>query len=114
MPIVTKRSTAPNARLWTPLTDPLGQARRYIRIPKGTLNTQGGAKFITELRRLVGAWKSHLSAAHHCDVWPVVIIDPIQRFQETSRGEVEALGDLIEALGSVPMDGRFRSANVSL
>lgn len=55
-----------------------------------------------ELTGLMREWCRVIEERHpDCEVWPVVLIDPIQRWQDAKKGEVEALNDLAERLGAM-------------
>lgn len=49
----------------------------------------------------VNAWRDELTVKHGRDVWPVVVVDPIQRWQDSSKPEVEALNELVETLDAL-------------
>jgi len=50
----------------------------------------------------VNAWRDELAARHRGhEVWPVVVVDPLQRWQDPELGEVEALNSLAEDLDAL-------------
>ena len=53
-----------------------------------------GEKMINEIREWVSEEVEALEERHGFPVWPVVVIDSIQRFQDVEQGEVESLGHL--------------------
>lgn len=59
-----------------------------------------GAGMLHALAVEVEAWRAELAAAHGREVWPVVIVDPIQRWQSPGP-EVEALNELVETLDAL-------------
>lgn len=74
-----------------------GRSRSFIRLWQG--NALGG-ELPEALARTVDAWKAELEAKHGREVWPVVVIDPLQRFRKQGNtGEVEAVNELVAALG---------------
>ena len=70
---------------------PLAEARRFQRM-RATLDT--GPKAVADAVAALDAWRDELSAATGRDVWPVLVVDPIQRLQDGAKGEVEALNAL--------------------
>ena len=74
--------------------EPLGTSRRFMRkleIPSR------GKNLVEEIATIVGQWKRVLSQQCDNEVWPVIVIDPIQRWLD-GQNEVEGLSDLVEAL----------------
>lgn len=59
-----------------------------------------GAGMLSALAIEVEDWRAELAAAHGREVWPVVIVDPIQRWQSPGP-EVEALNELVETLDAL-------------
>lgn len=57
-----------------------------------------GRDMLAELTNTVNAWRDELAARYRRPVWPVVAVDPIQRWQPHDLGEVEALNQLSEDL----------------
>jgi hypothetical protein len=58
-----------------------------------------GTALIRKVRTLVTAWKTQLQKIFSTrEIWPVVFIDPIQRWQEYEKSEVEGLNELVEAI----------------
>lgn len=78
------------------LDGPLGAAReRFL----ATWQAGGSGKsLLTAIAGAVARWRDDLARVHRCDVWPVVVVDPIQRWQDASLTEVEALNELVESL----------------
>jgi len=75
-----------------------GKSRHYLRIFRAD---SSGRDLVDDLARAVDAWRAQLEATKPgTDVWPVVVMDPIQRWQDTSKSEVEALNELVEAVGA--------------
>jgi hypothetical protein len=60
-------------------------------------NASGG--LAAYLARAVASWRKELEAEHKgCEVWPVLVVDPIQRLQSHEHGETEALNEIAEEL----------------
>ena len=60
-----------------------------------------GEELVKRLAEWIGAWVSDLGEQYPGrDVWPIVIVDPIQRFQDPGKNAVEALDELCLALAS--------------
>lgn len=60
---------------------------------------EGGTHFLEALKAGVTAWVAETKRRHPGrEVWPVVVIDPIQRWQDPTQTEVEALNTLVEGL----------------
>lgn len=58
-----------------------------------------GVSVMQELAASVNEWRESLAAKHPGrSVWPVVVVDPIQRWQDPELNEVEALNTLAEKL----------------
>jgi hypothetical protein len=75
----------------------LGASRQFIRCAVG-LDAEG-ATLASKASEIAKDWTAELKAEHpKREVWPVVVIDPIQRWQGTGN-EVEALNELVEAIG---------------
>ena len=73
----------------------LSAMRRFQRIP----NQAGyGAAAIANAARTLDAWREELAKETRRDVWPVLVVDPIQRFADPKEGEVEGLNALAETL----------------
>ena len=70
---------------------PLAEARRFQRM-RATLGT--GPKAVAEAVAALDAWRDDLRAETGREVWPVLVVDPIQRLQDGAKGEVEALNEL--------------------
>ena len=81
------------------LTGKLGLARRFI---LSLTPTSSGPDLVAELGRAVVAWRARLLEAHPGrEIWPVLFVDPIQRWQDHSKPEVEALNELVEQLADL-------------
>jgi len=60
-----------------------------------------GEHLLGRLAEWIAAWKADLSKRYpDREVWPIVIVDPIQRFQDPTKNAVEALDELCLALAS--------------
>lgn len=61
-----------------------------------------GASFsvalVEQIRHLVNEWRVLLQESFGREVWPVVVLDPVQRWQEAGRNELESLNELARAL----------------
>jgi hypothetical protein len=79
------------------LAGEFGQSRRFTRIVTDV--PAAGRNLVRHVAYLVSTWRAELAAAHGRPVWPVVVIDPIQRWQDRTNTEVESLNELCEALG---------------
>lgn len=79
---------------------PTGDFTRMRHFQRQVTNTfVSGVHAIEKVRSLVSQWREHLATAHPGrDIWPIVVIDPIQRWQDRSKPEVEALNELCELL----------------
>lgn len=76
----------------------LGAARQFMRVLKaGSLQ---GRAFMDRAIEVMRFWKKQLEDAHRRPVWPVVVIDPIQRWQDQNKSEVEGLNEIVEVLGA--------------
>ena len=85
---------------------PLADARRWIRLPaRARTLTDSGARALaaggrTLTRYLSGMlrrWADEVSAEHGRPCWPVVVVDPVQRFLSAELSEVEGLSEAAEA-----------------
>lgn len=76
----------------------LSKARRFIRVLDPSENPTG-PDLILRLGTVIQEWKDHLKTKDR-EVWPIVVVDPIQRWQDPAKGEVEALNELVELLGA--------------
>ena len=79
------------------LAGELGAARRFMRVLKSDIQ---GRPFVDRAVGVMRNWKKQLEDTHGRPVWPVVVMDPIQRWQDPSKSEVEALNEIVEALGA--------------
>lgn len=74
---------------------------RFLELARKTAK-QTGASFsvalVEQLRYLVKEWRSLLTESFGGEVWPVVVLDPVQRWQEAGRNELESLNELARAL----------------
>ena len=50
------------------------------------------------LRFVISEWRALLEAEYGREVWPILILDPVQRWQESGRNELESLNELARAL----------------
>jgi len=75
----------------------LGAARRFIRM----MSPQSSGKaLLEEAGALLEDWRKLLARKTGREIWPVLVLDPIQRWQDPAKGEVEALNVLVETLGA--------------
>lgn len=65
------------------------------------------ANVVPGLKDYVSLLKEGLEALYGRPVCPVVVVDPIQRWQEPLKNEVEALNHLVESLHAATTDGRW-------
>lgn len=81
----------------------LAAMRRFQRVP----HVPGsGADALDRAARTLDAWRAQLQAETGRDVWPVLLVDPIQRF--ASGNEVEGLNELAERLRRIADAGDGR------
>jgi replicative DNA helicase len=78
----------------------LSYAAPYLRVVSTTARElraypDGFAAFVS---RAVASWRRELEASEGGPVWPVVVVDPIQRLQNHEHQETEALNELAEEL----------------
>ena len=80
------------------LGGPLRGSRRWIRMlrPRGS-----GAALLEEAGRILERWREQLGRETGRPIWPVLVLDPVQRWQDPSKGEVEALNALVEGLAEM-------------
>jgi hypothetical protein len=93
------------AKAWQAAEDALteglfAESRRYMRGLSPHHKHLGGRALMEHLESMVGAWVMDLKAQYNREVWPVVVLDPIQRWTDSNLKELEALGGLVEALGT--------------
>ena len=81
------------------LNGTLGASREYMRVLPPLTKRATGPALLDECGRIMRAWQRQLEDEHQRDVWPVVVFDPIQRWQDNSKNEVEALNELVEVMG---------------
>ena len=79
------------------LAGELGAARQFMRVLKADIQ---GRAFVDRAVEVMSFWKKQLEDTHQRPVWPVVVMDPIQRWQDPSKSEVEGLNEIVEALGA--------------
>jgi hypothetical protein len=78
------------------------RSRSFVRVLRSPSLATGGPDVLHEAAALVEHWRAELALTHHGrDVVPIVVVDPIQRYQGGERSEVEALNATVEALGRV-------------
>jgi len=77
------------------LKGPAGYARTLCRVWKSPAR---GTRLVEEIARCVATWSKALAAATGREVWPVVVFDPLQRWTDSKRTEVEGLNELIETI----------------
>lgn len=74
----------------------LGKARRFQRLHR---TDASGEKLCEKLAIAVDTWRDELAAEFPGrPIWPVVVLDPIQRWCDPAKSEVEGLNALVEAL----------------
>lgn len=73
-----------------------GRARAFMRVLQTSAAT--GPQTIERAAQLLALWRAELERAQGLPVVPVVVMDPIQRFQG-SGPEIDALNATVEALG---------------
>lgn len=77
----------------------IGAFARVVTASVGRLRELAGRRSLAQLiASLVGEWSESLEQAHERPVWPIVVVDPIQRWQSHNKSEVEALNELSEEL----------------
>jgi hypothetical protein len=57
-----------------------------------------GADLAARICHLANTWKKHLEDKYDAPVWPIIVIDPIHRFIDSTKGEIEGLGELSACL----------------
>lgn len=78
------------------LTGDLGLARRWQRYWRRGSTAK---ELLSELAELIEAWRANLAAKHkERTVWPVILIDPVQRFAGYAVNEVEAVNGFTTGL----------------
>lgn len=76
----------------------LGKSRDYI-CYYDNVNCLAGKPLVDDVAAAIEAWRKQLQIAHpERDIWPVLVMDPIQRWQQSGVNETEALNELVEAL----------------
>jgi hypothetical protein len=58
--------------------------------------SHSASELVRDITAVVNRWAQSLSDEFAREVWPVVVMDPIQRWQDNTRSEVEALNALAE------------------
>ena len=88
---------------------PLGEARKLMRVVNPAAVKASGKGLVDRVAALLTSWCAELKKSGDGDreVWPVVVVDPIQRWQETTKGEVEALNELVESLRDAAQEGKW-------
>lgn len=71
----------------------LAASRRFLRC-----STLSGPDAVRSAGVALDAWRDELGAETGRDVWPVLVVDPAQRFAAGDAGEVEALNALCDAI----------------
>jgi uncharacterized protein YlaN (UPF0358 family) len=64
------------------------------------LSDFAGGPLVERLQRLLQLWQKELIKEHKRPVWPVVVLDSIQHYQDARKGELEALNELSKALAA--------------
>jgi hypothetical protein len=62
----------------TATAGPWGESRKYTRLWRAS--SLRGPALVKALAERTAAWRRELEDAHKCDVWPVVVVDPVQRW----------------------------------
>ncbi|MBU2572327.1 MAG: hypothetical protein KJ725_20300 [Gammaproteobacteria bacterium] len=83
----------------------LAHARQFQRVTNNP--PKRGVEMVEWLRRAVGVWREDLAREHDREVWPVVALDPIQRWRASDDSEIQAQSDLAEALGRVAREEKW-------
>lgn len=78
---------------------PFADSRRFIREWRDT--RMRGDKLSRELVEVVRGIRGDFPGR---DVWPVVVLDPIQRWADAAVGEVEGMNELVESIGQAARD----------
>jgi hypothetical protein len=82
-------------------SSPLGLSRKWLRLMSaahvGSLLEGGPQAFVSELERIVEAWREQLAKDTKKDVVPIVVLDPLQRYQGGDEA-IDALSALSRAL----------------
>lgn len=71
----------------------LAASRRFLRC-----STLSGPEAVRSAGLALDAWREELRAATGREVWPVLVVDPAQRFAAGGTSEVEALNALCDAI----------------
>lgn len=82
---------------------PFVDLRRHMRV--WTDGFQRGAALMGGVSRVLNAWRAELSKQTGCEVWPVVVLDPLQRWADAKRNEIEGQNELVEHVGQSARDG---------
>ena len=77
------------------LTQVLGHSRQYVRMVR---STKRGTALLQDLQRGIATWRDMLHEQTGREVWPVVLIDPVQGWINRSRGEEVGLAELAEGV----------------
>ena len=77
----------------------LGRSRAFVRYWQGE---KRGRDLAGALANLLRTWTEQLQAEHpDREVWPVVVMDPLQRFRDhAGAGEVDAVNELVATIGA--------------
>jgi hypothetical protein len=74
---------------------------------------EGGAGLVEQLRYLLREWgkvitfDQEVGQLPQCEIWPILVIDPLQRWASGARSEVDALNELAQALDSAADEDGF-------
>lgn len=92
---------------------PLGRSREWLRLvsPKkvgALLSGQGGGPqaLVFELERIVEAWRDQLAKETRRDVVPIVVLDPLQRYQGGDDA-IDALNELSRSLCTCTVEKKW-------
>jgi len=79
------------------LAGPLRGWREFVRdVDLRHATASGSDLFDLVLRRAVNPWRNELARLYERDVWPVVVVDPLQRFLDRAASPVEAQDELAD------------------
>ncbi len=83
---------------------PFGRMRQFMRCVQ--VNAVG-PELLDTASKLTARWVEELKEKYQRPVWPVIVIDPIQRWQRGDANEVEALNELVERLRDCAQRGEW-------
>lgn len=80
---------------------PFADSRKLIREWRDDTRTRG-EELVRELVDVVRGIRKDFAGWR--DVWPVVVLDPIQRWASAEGGEIEGMNELVESIGQAARD----------